>query len=271
MNTDHGRIVVFGNEKGGTGKSTLAMHVVVSLLQADRTVAIVDLDVRQRSLTRYIENRQRFQQDRDIELQTPHVHEIEPSSRSDLNQRNMEDASKLQALVDQLRIHHDFTVIDCPGNYTPLSVNAHVMADTLVTPVNDSFIDLDVIGQIHPETFELERYSQYAETVWTARKQRAVARKTPTDWVVARNRISIQQAKNRRRVHYALTQLQKRCGFRYVAGLSERVIYRELFPVGLTLMDYKNVPALGKLSMSQVAARQEIRQLVDDLLLLPAE
>lgn len=260
-----GRVVVFGNEKGGTGKSTLAMHVLVSLLQANRSVVVIDLDVRQRSLTRYIENRQRFVEQRKFDLLLPKVSRLEPSDRNQLDQREIEDTRNLQAMVDQLRIFNDIVVIDCPGNHTPLAVAAHVMADILVTPVNDSFLDLDVIGEIHPETFELERFSHYTEMVWEARKRRSAALQKPTDWVVARNRMSIQQAKNKKRVHFALSHLQKRCDFRYLPGLSERVIFRELFPVGLTLLDYQQVPLLGKLSMSHVAARQELRMLTQDL------
>lgn len=260
-----GHIIVLGNEKGGTGKSTLGMHIVVSLLGRDASVAVIDLDLRQRSLSRYIENRARFAREHDVDMSLPRVFRVERSASNELDRQTIEDALALQALIDQARAFHDFVVIDCPGSHTALSVNAHVMADTLVTPVNDSFVDLDVIGTIHPETFELERYSPYAEMVWEARKERSLAKRAPTNWVVARNRMSVQQAKNKKRVHYALTKLQDRCGFRYASGLTERVIFRELFPVGLTLLDYKSVPALGKLSMSHVTARQEMRMLMQDL------
>lgn len=259
------QVVVFGNEKGGTGKSTLAMHVVISLMEAGSEVVVVDLDTRQRSLSRYIENRQRFINEQTISLPLPKCVVADTSTQRVIEQRDIEDARHLQALVDQLRFAHDYIVIDCPGNHTRLSEVAHTLADTLVTPVNDSFVDLDLIGKIHPETFQVEAFNHYTTMVWEGRKLRAAAKRGPTDWVVTRNRMSIQQAKNKQRVHYALKQLEQRCRFRYVSGLSERVIYRELFPIGLTLLDYPKVPALGRMSMSHVAARQEIRQLMDGL------
>ena len=52
------RVIVVGNEKGGSGKSTVAMHVAVALVKArPERVATIDLDIRQRSLTHYVENR----------------------------------------------------------------------------------------------------------------------------------------------------------------------------------------------------------------------
>lgn len=271
MSTEGCRVVVFGNEKGGTGKSTLAMHVTVALMDAGNKVVVVDLDTRQSSLTRYIENRERFARDQEVELSIPKRISIEPSSQNFIDKRDLEDTRNLQALVDNLRMTYDYVVIDCPGNHTRLSEAAHILADTLVTPVNDSFVDLDLIGKIHPETFQIEAFSHYTETVWNSRKVRAAARRQPTDWVVTRNRMSIQHAKNKQRVHFALSQLQKRCSFRYVNGLSERVIFRELFPIGLTLLDYPRVPELGRMSMSHIAARQELRQLMDDLSLYELE
>src|SRR5437764_6703656 len=50
-------VIVLGNEKGGSGKSTTAMHIAVALLKAGQRVATIDLDSRQKSFTHYIENR----------------------------------------------------------------------------------------------------------------------------------------------------------------------------------------------------------------------
>ena len=66
-------------------------------------------------------------------------------------------------------------------------------------------------------------------------------------------------ARNQKRVDQALTELSKRVGFRVAQGLSERVIYRELFPSGLTLLDKGH---LGELGTSHLVARQELRELV---------
>src|ERR1700752_3088384 len=49
--------VVLGNEKGGSGKSTVAMHIAIALIKSGQRVATIDLDTRQKSFTHYIENR----------------------------------------------------------------------------------------------------------------------------------------------------------------------------------------------------------------------
>ena len=151
-------------------------------------------------------------------------------------------------------------------------------ADTLVTPLNDSFVDFDLIGQVDAETFRVRRLSFYAELIWEARKSRALAQlrqeranpdsaATPgtrreMDWVVVRNRTQHIEARNQRRIDQALNELARRVGFRISSGLSERVIYRELFPSGLTLLDKGH---LGELGTSHLVARQEMRTLVAGL------
>ncbi|HMP57123.1 MAG TPA: division plane positioning ATPase MipZ, partial [Novosphingobium sp.] len=88
------------------------------------------------------------------------------------------------------------------------------------------------------------------------------------DWVVVRIRLQHVEARNMRRLDSALTELSKRVGFRVANGLSERVIYRELFPSGLTLLDKGH---LGELGTSHLVARQELRSLIASLALpMPA-
>ncbi|MGV6859658.1 MAG: division plane positioning ATPase MipZ [bacterium] len=263
------KVLVFGNEKGGTGKSTLAMHVVVSLMDAGLSVVVIDLDSRQRSLSRYIENRHGFSRMHELDLPTPKGFVMESSSQKNTDRRDVEDEKNLTALVVQLSKAADVVVIDCPGNHTRLAEVAHTLADTLLTPLNDSFVDLDLLGRVNQESFKVERFSHYSETVWESRKRRSAKGLPPTDWVVTRNRMSVSHARNKARMHMALKELQGRFAFRYVGGLSERVIYRELFPQGLTLLDFPRVPQMGSMALSHVAARQELRQLVNDLRLLP--
>ncbi len=262
------RVLVFGNEKGGTGKSTLAMHVIVSLMDAGKSVVVIDLDARQRSLSRYIENRRAFARKKELDLPTPKGFVLESSPQNQLDLRDAEDEKNLTALVEQLSSAADFVLIDCPGNHTRLAEVAHMLADTLVTPLNDSFVDLDLLGRVNPDTFKVERVSHYSETVWEARKKRSLRGLPATDWVVTRNRMSVSHANNKERMHLALVELQRRFAFRYVPGLAERVIYRELFPQGLTLLDFPRVAEMGKMSLSHVAARHELRQLVEGLRLL---
>ncbi|MFQ3595014.1 MAG: division plane positioning ATPase MipZ [Sphingomonadaceae bacterium] len=236
--------IVLANEKGGTGKSTLAVHLAVALAAEGRRVALFDLDQRQKTSVRYLENRARHAERHGLLLPMP-VAAVLPEGA---------DAAAVAAATDA-----DILLFDTPGRDSAEARQALAMADTLVTPINDSFIDFDLIGQVDGDSFRVTRPSFYAETVWKARQARARADGASVDWVVLRNRLSTLEARNRRRVGDALAELAKRVGFRVVPGLSERVIYRELFPSGLTLLDAEQ---LGAPTMSHVAARAELRELL---------
>ncbi len=257
-------IIVVGNEKGGSGKSTSAMHIVVSLLERGSSVSIIDLDSRQKSLARYIENRQIYADQHNLKLTMPDAHVLMGTEDGTSQEMEQQDEDNFSALLDELKTKSEFILIDCPGSDSNLSRLAHISADTLITPVNDSFVDIDLLAKVNPDSYKVEKLSLYSEMVWEARKARAMKDRGTIDWVVMRNRTSSLNAKNTRRVHDVLTQLQKRVAFRYVAGFGERVIYRELFPKGLTLVDFKNNNH-EKMTMSHVAARQEIRRLMEAL------
>ncbi len=256
-------VIVFGNEKGGTGKSTTAVHLIVGLLERGARVAVVDLDPRQRTLTRYLDNRREYAESSGLDLRCPQAHVVAASNLPVVRDREQEELERLNGLISALDSDHDFLVIDCPGSDTHLARRAYALAATLITPLNDSFVDLDLIGEVEPETYRVKGLSLYSETIWECRKQRALAGRRGLDWVVMRNRITHTESRNKRRVDDALKSLQGRIAFRYVPGLSERTIYRELFPKGLTLVDL--AAAGAKLTMSHVAARQELRSLVDSL------
>ncbi|MFY9975320.1 MAG: division plane positioning ATPase MipZ [Chromatiaceae bacterium] len=260
-------ILVIGNEKGGTGKSTTAVHLAVSLQRQGKDVAVVDLDSRQRSVTRYLENRASFAERRGLGWRLPEHAVVAPSTQEDLKERDLEDEDRLHGLLERLARDNAFIVVDCPGGHTHLSHLAHAVANTLLTPLNDSFVDLDLLARVDPDTYAVSALSFYSEAVWESRKLRAGSGLPGLDWVVLRNRISPTHSKNRERMDLALKSLQKRLAFRYVRGLSERVIYRELFPKGLTLADLKEIDEGPKLTMSHVAARHELRSLLNDLAL----
>lgn len=261
---DHAHVIVLGNEKGGTGKSTTAMHIVTSLLQREFKVAVIDLDSRQQSLSRYIENRQVYASSNGLRLDIPKSHVVHRANGKTVAEIERREHTEFHSVLSKLDKTCDFILIDCPGSDTYLSRLAHGRADTLVTPLNDSFVDLDLIGHVDPRSYQVKQLSLYSEAVWEGRKQRALSGRRSLDWVVMRNRTSTTDAKNKRRVNAALEQLQNQIAFRYIPGLSERVIYRELFPKGLTLIDMKGANG-QKMTMSHVSARQEIRRLMDDL------
>ena len=248
-------IIVVGNEKGGSGKSTTSMHVATALARMGHRVAALDLDVRQRSFGRYLENRAHFCATNALNLPTPTL--------GVLAARDANDSYPLSDAMAALEEEHDFILLDCPGSHTRLSQTAHMLADTLITPLNDSFIDFDLLARMSPEG-KVMGPSIYAEMVWGARQARVAAGAAPIDWIVLRNRLGTQAMHNKRKVGTALTQLSRRIGFRVAPGFAERVIFRELFPRGLTLLDLKDI-GTETLSMSNIAARQELRELISTL------
>lgn len=257
-------IIVFGNEKGGSGKSTTTMHVATALVRMGFRVGGLDLDLRQRSFHRYIENRQATLARRNLTLACPILMTLPEIDESTLAQGENIFDKKLSAAVAAQEDKVDFIVIDCPGSHTRLSQMAHSMADTLVTPLNDSFVDFDLLARVNPETYELVSPSIYSEMVWHARKLRASAGLPPFDWIVLRNRLGAQDMHNKRKVGEALANLAKRIGFRVAPGFAERVIFRELFPTGMTLLDLKEL-GVDKMNMSNLAAKQELRDLMKAL------
>ncbi|WP_368412721.1 division plane positioning ATPase MipZ [Dongia sp.] len=261
-------IIVLGNEKGGSGKSTTAMHLIVALLAAGKKVGSVDLDARQGSLTRYVENRRKSAEGMLTPLPMPEHIPINQSKADSRDTATREDEANLAEALQGLS-GNDFIVIDTPGSDSALSRAAHIRADTLISPLNDSFLDLDLFGRIEDEGATIRRPSVYAETVWEQRKRRAMAGGRPIDWVVMRNRLSSLDARNKRDIGKLLEQLSKRIGFRLAPGFTERVIFRELFPRGLTLLDLSRKDAGVQWRMSHVAARQEVRELLEALNLLP--
>jgi len=249
-------ILVVGNEKGGSGKSTPCMHVATALARMGHRVGALDLDLRQRSFGRYVENRAAFLARSGLALATPDYRPF-PEGAAPVEDR-------LSQAMEALAPDCDFVLIDCPGSHTRLSQSAHAMADTLVTPLNDSFIDFDLLARMDAETGRVTGPSIYAEMVWAARQARAQARLRPIDWIVLRNRLGAQQMHNKRKVGTALEELSKRIGFRVAPGFSERVVFRELFPRGLTLLDLRDA-GVEQLSLSNIAARQEVRDLLGAL------
>lgn len=246
-------LIVFANEKGGTGKSTTAVHTAIALTALGHRVGMIDLDPRQRTVTRYLENRAETARRRQIDLPAPDFAVLKGDS-----------LEALDAEVAAISQDKDFLIVDTPGRDDVFARHMAARANTLVTPMNDSFVDFDLIGQVDAESFKVRRLSFYSELIFEARKTRAKADGVSIDWVVLRNRLQHHDARNKKRVGDALMELSRRVGFRVIPGLSERVIFRELFPSGLTLLDKGH---LGELGVSHIAARQELREMVSGLAL----
>jgi chromosome partitioning protein len=259
-------VVVLGNEKGGSGKSTTAMHVAIALTLMGQRVATIDLDSRQKSFTRYIDNRRAWARHARLNLKLPVHFCVARGTTLKLDENESIEFAGFAEAVSAVERSHDFVVVDTPGTDSYLTRLAHSMADTLITPLNDSFVDLDVIGTVDATTYSVSGESHYALMVRNARRQRRLIDGTRMDWIVVRNRLSILGSRNKRLVGQGLGELAARLGFRCAEGLAERVIYRELFPRGLTALDNLDEPTLGtKPSLSHAAARLEVMSFVEAL------
>jgi chromosome partitioning protein len=242
------------------------MHVVVSLLKAGQKVATIDLDSRQKSLTRYITNRKNWAKKSGIPLELPDPYDIDRGNSRSVDDNEAAEFAGFAAAITAIEHSHDFVVIDTPATDSYLMRLAHSMADTLVTPLNDSFVDFDVLGTVDPTTFAVTGVSHYAEMVRQARRQRRIVDGGATDWIVVRNRLSPINSRDKKVVGESLNELGLRMGFRHVDGFAERVIYRELFPRGLTALDDLDEATLGtRPNLSHVTARQEVRALLETL------
>ncbi len=257
-------IIVVGNEKGGAGKSTVSMHVATALARMGHKVGTLDLDLRQKTLCRYISNRRKFLAEAGLSLPSPAYHELPEADQAKLQPGENVFDHRLSAAVAGLEPDSDFILIDCPGSHTRLSQVAHSLADTLITPLNDSFVDFDLLAHVDTDGETITGPSVYSEMVWNARQLRAQAGLEPIDWVVVRNRLGAQNMVNKQKMQAVIDKLARRIGFRSAPGFNERVIFRELFPRGLTLLDLRDI-GVTNMNISNVAARQELRDLMKAL------
>ena len=259
-------VVVLGNEKGGSGKSTTAMHVAVALMNVGQRVATIDLDSRQKSFTHYIEHRRAWAKRARVDLKVPVHFCVARGSTLKLDDNETIEFSGFSEAVTAVELSHDFVVVDTPGTDSYLTRLAHCMADTLITPLNDSFVDFDVLGTVDATTYAVTGESHYAEMVRNARRQRRLIDGTRMDWIVVRNRMSMLGSRNKRLMGEGLGVLANQLGFRSIDGLAERIVYREFFPRGLTALDDLDEATLGTPpSMSHLTARAEVMNLIEAL------
>ncbi len=259
-------VIVCGNEKGGSGKTTTIMHITIALLNAGYRVATIDLDTRQQSFTRYIKNRKQFARRHNLDLSLPDHFVVERDNSDYVSDQHHNELNSLLEVITKVQSKHDFVVIDTPGHDGYLMRMAHSMADTLITPMNDSYVDFDVLGNIDSETGRVNELSHYAKTVRTARRQRRIADNGLLDWIVVRNRLTHIHSRNKERISKSLNSLSMQLGCRLADGISERVVFRELFPKGLTVLDDLNefLPDIHGQS-SHNSARQEVQNLITTL------
>jgi chromosome partitioning protein len=258
-------IIVIGNEKGGAGKTTCSMHLIVSLLESGLKVSSIDADCRQHSLTNYIKNRENYNNtNNDFLVPIPKHFLLKESDAKDIDTKALEEKNNFENILKDARSGADVVVIDTPGSHTVLSCNAHSYADLIITPMNDSFVDMDVLAKIDSEG-QIISPSIYSQMIWSQKMERAKRDRKSIEWVVMRNRLSNIDAINKRLVGNVLDALAKRINFRVIPGFSERVIFKELFLKGLTLLDLNKANFDKPFNISHVAARAEVREFINSL------
>jgi chromosome partitioning protein len=258
-------VIVIGNEKGGAGKTTTTVHLIVYLLNLGFKVSSIDADVRQQSLTRYLENRKTTKEKRQTEISLPNHFVAHESSLPNIGERCQEEADRFAELYSQAAKDADFIIIDTPGTNSNLSLIAHSYADTIITPMNDSFLDLDILARVDPDKMDVAKLSHYSQVIWQQKMQKAKNSGKELNWVIVRNRLGTTDAINKRNVGTVLDKLAKRIGFKVAQGFSERVIFRELFLHGLTLLDLHINKLNINVTLSHLAAKHELREFLKSL------
>ena len=254
-------VITLGCPKGGTGKSTTAVLIAVALVGQGHEVGCIDLDGRQATLARYLDNRAAYGKASDRDLGRLRLRRVEPSLLRDRDRAEDEERARFHAALSDFA-DCAYVVIDTPGHECHLARLACVAADRLITPVNDSLVDIDVLAEIDPGKRQALGPSAFCRMIWRENDRRAACGRGTIDWIVMRNRLSHRNAVNTREVSRLLLRLSERIGFRLTPGLSDRVAFRELFLSGLTPLDPPGLEAGCRSRRSLSLARQEIGELL---------
>jgi chromosome partitioning protein len=237
------------------------------MLYRGKRVAVIDADLRQQTLSRFLANRRSWLPAAGVEAPVPLEYKLHEDPGTLAHGDPAEAVARFESAVGMAMGDADLVVIDTPGSDTAVSRCAHLQADLVVTPMNDSFVDFDVLGQLDPVTLRLLRPSLYTQVVLEARETREYHSRR-LDWVVLRNRMAATDGRNRERLTQGLETLADEVGFRMGPSLRERVTYREMFPFGLTIADLAPGLRPGGVSAPRLAAREELRDLLVALKLI---
>ena len=246
-----GHVIVFANEKGGVGKSTLAYQCALALSHRGFRVTAVDCDRRQGTLHNFLQAREGSARTLRLKIPQPRFVLLEAQSGALLLQE-----------LERVGRESDFVVIDLAGHDGPTARRAIAIADTVVTPVNCSAADLDSLGSIHPITRRLRRTGAFAQLVIGLRDERERLGLGAFDWVVVKNRVRHCERRLIASADRQLSTMARHMPFRVADGLTERLAYRELLPFGLSHLDFRFLPQLLR---RQSAPSQEVEQFVAGL------
>jgi len=250
------QVITIGNNKPGAGKTTLAVHVILSLVSYGYRVCAIDIDPDQRSLSHYLENRKRYMNQRGITLPMPTAH-------ATVNQRSLSTAISndthchhFQDYIHRICQEYDFLVMDTQAFNSFLSRFAHSLANIIITPVNYSLSDIE---------------GEYWSLIERRNDTQNQIHSTPLRWFILRNRYLLVDTPGIRHIYKQFSRLAFSHELIWKDGLQERPLYHELFLRGLSLLDVGEENHGIEVTLPYIAARQELRQFLRTLCLEPVK
>ncbi|MBL1241901.1 MAG: AAA family ATPase [OCS116 cluster bacterium] len=257
------RVIVLGNEKGGTGKTTLAIHLLLGLQAKGARVAAIDLDGRAAGFSKFLENREAWAKHSRQNIYTPPFFTVSPSQNKDVAQREQEDFAAFAGAVEKLEHISDYLILDLPSGDTYLGRLAHSMADILITPLNDGFLDVNILGDVDDEDFSVKHINPYGKYVLDCLNRRKNIDGKGFTWLLVKNRVSSLGAKHKLKIDKALNNLAEKLGAKIATNIGDRVIFRELYAMGLSVFDVLDKQTGVKATASHNEAKKEVLDLIE--------
>lgn len=246
------QVVTISGFKGGTGKTTIASLLGVAAVKDGLRVASLDLDRNTRNLSSFLTLR------RAARLQSPDHVMLMDSDQDVRSNAKPKHSGRLEPLIRMAKMDgYDLLIIDTSSGNLADVYEAHLLADVILTPMNESPADMH--GLFAPLGTAAAPRINYREMIDTVRFDRKRAGLPVQQWHVVMNRVSALPSKVGNLINERVNAMAKGAGFQAVWSLRDRVVHRALALEGRTAFD---TPANGKLTMSELAGRSEVRALL---------
>jgi cellulose biosynthesis protein BcsQ len=250
------QVVTISGFKGGTGKTTVASLLGVAAVKDGLRVASLDLDRNTRNLSSFLTLR------RAAKLASPdHVMLMDLDESKKHKNAGPKHTGRLEPLVRMARLDgYDLLIIDTSSGNLVDVYEAHLLADVILTPMNESPADMH--GLFAPAGSKAAPKINYREMIETVRFDRRRAGLPVQRWHVVMNRVAALPTKIGFTITDKVEELSREAGFEAIWRLRDRVAHRALALEGRTVFDE---PAEGRLTMSELAGRSEVRALLSIL------